>query len=369
MKKILVAVSGLSPQILTESLYVLAVQRTPPFIPDEIHLITSLEGAHRARLLLLSETPGWYHRLCAEYNLPDCGFSEQHIHVLRNADGKPMDDIRTPKDNGDAADDIIRMVRDLTEQDDSIIHASIAGGRKTMGFYLGYAMSLFGRPQDELSHVLVTPPYESLKDFFYPSKQKKVIFTKSDDKPLDASQAKVWLASIPFVRMRFGIPEAIRKGNVNFSDAVAAASRSFIAPSLTVDVSARCIITAIGKVALPPVDMAFYLWLARLRLQGDGRVDCPPDGCPNRQYGQEVFDNYTAITHSGFRGYDRTREALRDGMTKTYFEQRKSLTNKAIRMGLGVNASPYEIVRVGTPGHYQFGLLQLEPSQIAGLQR
>ena len=37
-----------------------------------------------------------------------------------------------------------------------------------MGFYVGYALSLFGRAQDRLSHVLVPPPYESRKDFFYP---------------------------------------------------------------------------------------------------------------------------------------------------------------------------------------------------------
>jgi len=369
MRRILIAVSGLSPQILTESLYALAIRRQEPFIPDEIHLITTHEGADRARLLLLSDKPGWYHRLCEEYELPDCGFSEDRIHVILNARGQPMDDIRTPQDNGDAADYIIRMVRDLTEQRDSQIHASIAGGRKTMGFYLGYAMSLFGRPQDELSHVLVSPPYESLKDFFYPSTHKKIIFTKGDEKPLDTSQAEVWLASIPFVRMRFGIPEAIRQGNLNFSEVVAAASRSFIAPSLKIDISARRLVTAIGSVTLPPTDMAFYLWLAQLRMEQHGRVSCPPDGCPNQQYGQAFFDNYKAMTNNGFRGYDRTAEALRGGMSKTYFEQRKSLINKAIRRGLGVNCSPYEIVRIGAPGHFQFGLLHLEASQIVVVQQ
>jgi len=366
MKKILLAVSGLSPQILTESLYALAVQRPGGvFIPDEIHLITTLEGASRARLLLLSDAPGWYHRLCKEYGLPDCGFSEDHIHVLKNAQGEPMDDIRTPQDNGEAADYIIRMVRDLTEQDDTMIHASIAGGRKTMGFYLGYAMSLFGRSQDELSHVLVSPPYESLKDFFYPSMHKRIIFARDNQKPLDTSQAEVWLASIPFVRMRFGMPEAILKGKVNFSDAVAAASRSFVAPSLSIDASAMHIVTAIGTVALPPVDMAFYLWLAQHRINSDGQVYCPPDGCPDQACGKAYFDIYQRLTNNGLRGHDRTREALRKGMTKTYFEQRKSLINKAIRMGLGVHASPYEIVRTGTPGHYTFGLLKLQASQIA----
>jgi CRISPR-associated protein (TIGR02584 family) len=34
------------------------------------------------------------------------------------------------------------------------LHVSIAGERKTMGFYVGYALSLFGRTQGRLSHVL-----------------------------------------------------------------------------------------------------------------------------------------------------------------------------------------------------------------------
>lgn len=38
-----------------------------------------------------------------------------------------------------------------------------------MGFALGYAMSLFGRPQDCLSHVLVSDPYERVPDFYYPT--------------------------------------------------------------------------------------------------------------------------------------------------------------------------------------------------------
>lgn len=37
-----------------------------------------------------------------------------------------------------------------------------------MGYYLGYALSLYGRAQDRLSHVLVTERYESLRDFFIP---------------------------------------------------------------------------------------------------------------------------------------------------------------------------------------------------------
>ena len=53
-RRILVALAGLSPQVVTETIYGLAVVGTPAWIPDEIHLITTREGAEGARL-----TPGF----------------------------------------------------------------------------------------------------------------------------------------------------------------------------------------------------------------------------------------------------------------------------------------------------------------------
>ncbi|MBP8198387.1 MAG: TIGR02584 family CRISPR-associated protein, partial [Chromatiaceae bacterium] len=159
-RRILLAVTGLTPQVVTETLYALAVQRQPAFIPTEIHLLTTAEGAEAARLGLLSADPGWFHRLCRDYALPAMTFDASHIQVLRDVDGAPLEDIRTPADNQRAADTITETLRTLTADPDAALHVSIAGGRKTMGYYLGYALSLFARPQDRLSHVLVSAPFE-----------------------------------------------------------------------------------------------------------------------------------------------------------------------------------------------------------------
>lgn len=82
------------------------------------------------------------------------------------SNGRELDDSRSLDDNQAIADFIIDEVRALTSDENTQLHASIAGGRKTMTFFLGYAMSLFGRTQDRLSHVLVSEPYENLPDFF-----------------------------------------------------------------------------------------------------------------------------------------------------------------------------------------------------------
>ena len=69
-RRVLLAVSGLTPQIVTETLYALAADEFEPFVPTEVHLITSAEGAHRAELSSLSDDLGWFHKLCADYHLP-----------------------------------------------------------------------------------------------------------------------------------------------------------------------------------------------------------------------------------------------------------------------------------------------------------
>jgi CRISPR-associated protein (TIGR02584 family) len=80
-RRVLLAVTGLSPQIVTETLYALAVASRPAWIPTEIRIITTRKGQENARLTLLSVEPGWFQRLCKEYRLPEIAFSVQHIHV------------------------------------------------------------------------------------------------------------------------------------------------------------------------------------------------------------------------------------------------------------------------------------------------
>jgi CRISPR-associated protein (TIGR02584 family) len=215
-RRILLAVTGLSPQIVTETLYALAVQQQPPFMPTEIHLITTQEGANRARLSLLSESPGGFHGLRKDYNLPEIAFPESNIHVLTGADGEPLEDIRTPEENLRAADFITEIVRQLTVDTESAVHVSMAGGRKTMGFFVAYALTLFGRPQDRLSHVLVSPPFESSYQFFYPTPYTKVIEVGAN-KLADTAMAEVTLADIPFVSLRHGLPEDLQEGRASYN--------------------------------------------------------------------------------------------------------------------------------------------------------
>jgi CRISPR-associated protein (TIGR02584 family) len=66
-RRVLLMVTGRSPQVVTETLYALCRDQDPPFVPTEVQVITTSEGAQDARLSLLLEDPGWFHRLCRDW--------------------------------------------------------------------------------------------------------------------------------------------------------------------------------------------------------------------------------------------------------------------------------------------------------------
>lgn len=356
-RRILLAVTGLTPQVVTETLYALACRAESPWVPDEIHLITTATGAENARLnLLLAD--GWFHRLRADYDLPEIEFSVRNIHILRDAAGTPLDDIRTPEQNTLAADFITETLRGLTESPRTELHVSIAGGRKTMGYYLGYALSLYGRPQDRLSHVLVSDPFETNRAFYYPTPYDHPIHSKRGDKEItvDARNARVDLADIPFVRLREGLPKELLKGDARFSQAVAAAQCVGRKLELVIDVAARSVTASGEPVKLTPQNFTLLLWLARRRMQGREAIHCSvydSDAAAAQEYLAvccEVFGEHSAET-------ERLEAALKKGMDSAWFSPAKTRLHQALVRALGENgAAPYLIRSVGARKEARFEL-------------
>lgn len=358
-RRILLMVTGRTPQVVTETLFALCLRRDPPFVPTEVRLITTSEGADDARLSLLSEDPGWFHALQLDYGLPEIGFSADGILELQDLDGHPLPDIRTRDENDRAADQIVACVRDLTSDPQAALHVSLAGGRKTMGYYLGYALSLFGRSQDRLSHVLVSAPYESNRDFYYPTPTSRVIYTfgvtPHQQRPIDAKDAQVTLADIPFVRLRDHLPghlKVLRNEHVRFSEVVAATQQALEAPSVTVDYPEGVLRTGDGaKVRMAPADLAFYGWVARRSVLGAGPVVIPADGAPEAGYLDGYLREYR---QAGSRPDSLEKLQKEGGLSKAFFEQRKHGVKKALEEQLGPRASRYDLqpLTVGKPIHW-----------------
>ena len=366
-RRLLVAVTGLSPQIVTETLYALAVGQNPPFIPTEIRLITTEEGAERARLSLLHPESGWFHELRTDYDLPSIAFGPEHIHVLKDTAGEPLSDIRSPTDNTRAADTITDVVRDLTRDDDTALHVSIAGGRKTMGFYLGYALSLYGRQQDRLSHVLVNAPYESHPQFFYPTVRSQVIYTPHPhNRPYDTRDAEVTLAEIPFVRLREGLAPDLMEGTASFSAVVADAQRALPPLALELNSTSRTVNAGGESFRMQPAHLAFYWMLAERARRGRPGVHWSDKGIE-----LELLGYYGRIVNPASGEYERAEEAFAHGLSAENVNPTKAHINKKLEQHLGRRrAEPYLIralERVPGTRYRRIGLeLPPEAIRIAG---
>ncbi len=360
-KRILLAVSGMSPQILTETLYALAVvNQQAAFVPTAIHLITTQEGRRRANLELLHLKTGKFHQFCRDYRFNDIQFDENNIHVIVDEQGKLLDDIVTPQQNEAAADFITDIVSRLTRDEDSAIHVSIAGGRKTMGYYLGYALSLYGRQQDRLSHVLVTERYEGLHDFFYPTLDSCVIYYRNN-KTLDTKQAEVMLAEIPFVRLRAGIPEYLLAGKAGFSESIQFARHFEAEPKLEVIYTERCVYANGIKVPLTYINYVFYLWVIKQTIDHDEPIRRSVE--PNLAYAQSFIAIYRA-QHPDPNDDDRTIKGLSKGMEAQWLSERINAVRKSFENTLGKTAAQRYAILSSGENNYKIYSLPLLKRQI-----
>ena len=200
MQHKLIAVIGSTPQVMTETFWALRIQRYVPI--DEVFVMTTTMGKEICQQRLLDE--GRFAKLLSDYDIdPDTvKFDADHIRVFKDAEDNFLDDIRTSDDNRLARDQLFRWIEDWTQNPHIALHCSLAGGRKSMGYLLGAAIQFFGRPQDHLYHVLVTPPaIEMNRDFFFPPVREEQILT-SDGQHISTADVRIELAELPYVSVR-----------------------------------------------------------------------------------------------------------------------------------------------------------------------
>lgn len=345
-RRVLAMAVGLTPQVVTETVYALAVRRDPAWIPTEVWLMTTSEGAMRARLTLLDPQIGQFHNLCRQYGLEDrVRFTEAQIVTLASERG-PLEDIRTQQENACAADALTDFVRGLCADPDAAVHVSIAGGRKSMGYYLGYALSLFGRAQDRLSHVLVNEPFESVNDFYFPPCEPRVVFGQGN-RPASTADAVVGLAEIPFVRLRDGLPRALLEGRSSFGHTVEVASRGIAPLFLRLRPQGARVRAGGVELALPPLLWAWYAMLAEALRRGEGEHGMLRY---TEVAGSRLLAFYALAAGHMSAGWLQLEEQVRSeqgGVAETYFREKNAKLNRALRDALGPQAAPYLVQTTG----------------------
>jgi CRISPR-associated protein (TIGR02584 family) len=220
---VLLAVTGMSPAILTETIWALAYPAAgsgeEPVLPHRVIVLTTTVGRREIESGLFTPLPqlggvsAWEalrtalaaegHKLQGRLRF---GTTPDDVRVFTTAGGTSgrtveLDDIRTPADNEAAANFILEQVRGLVEDPDKTVIASLAGGRKTMGALLYSCFSLIGRDGDRLTHVLVSEPFDQMRGFFFPG-QPGGELAHREGGFFQPSAARLELADVPFVPLR-----------------------------------------------------------------------------------------------------------------------------------------------------------------------
>jgi CRISPR-associated protein (TIGR02584 family) len=212
---VFLAVSGMSPAVLTETIWALAHEETP-VIPDRIVVVTTTRGqAVLEKELFTPVQKGkpdlWQvlrDQILAAHDRPRTKLNLDTIRLIsvpnpRTGRSEPLEDFRTSEENAAVANYLLDQVRGLVETPGVRLITSIAGGRKTLGVLLYACMSLLGRETDRVTHVLVSEPYDNpgLKPRFYFPEQP-IQKLSLDGKSYTADQARIDLGDIPFVPLR-----------------------------------------------------------------------------------------------------------------------------------------------------------------------
>lgn len=271
----------MTPQIITETLYALTQPPRSESV-NEIRVITTLGGRDKLLKTLLDPKYGKFLAFCRDYGIDPSTikFDETTITLLRTPDGRTLKDIRTREENDYAADQICEIVRELARDDNTRIHASAAGGRKTMSIYLTTAMQLFGRGFDRLSHVLVSEDFETHPEFFYipPEPRELEIRDRQGNfiKNVSTADAEIHLADIPFIRLRGLRSDWLDRGGYSYGKLVEQAQKdldlSESLHDLKIDLVRRVVSVASSSVVLSKREIFFYAMFARLCREGRGFI-------------------------------------------------------------------------------------------------
>ncbi len=343
MKRILLAVSGLSPQVITETIYALHCQER---LPDEIHILTTREGKTAINAYLLAPLDGQFHRFLSEYRIPpeSIAFSGRHIHVAADTIGTEYDDIAGEEENEQFLSLCMDHAFRLTGEPDCEVYFSVAGGRKTMGACLTIAAQCYARPQDRIYHVLVTPEFESSREFYYPPPVSRPITLKdrATGTPYtkETRHAEITLVPLPF----FSIRDRLSASHLKQTESPSSLMLSLVREKqgeLIVNLKKRKIVWKGKELDMMPARMAIYAMFAFHKKGADcDRPNCGGcDACSlpltailDRNCNiAEIYQKHLAP----YRDHDGMSNSGIQGLTAENFNSYRNKLNRDIEKAFG----------------------------------
>lgn len=264
-REILVFVAGSTPQIITETIQALITQ-SPAIIPDRICIITTGPSKRLIHDSLIVK--GRLAALCAEYEVQKLTINDNDFMVILDTEGREVNDLWTIEENEFAADQIAAFLRELAADPFSRMHCSLAGGRKTMSYFMGLAFQLVARQWDRLYHIMVNPEFEKNPNFYYQPRINSVITSSMPDgttKELNTNDAQVNLIELPLIYLR----DKLTLGSSRMREMVAEGQRTIDCSSVqlpvTVNLSERTLYIDATLIELPPTQLTIYTAFLRLK--------------------------------------------------------------------------------------------------------
>lgn len=267
-KNILVCVSGLTPQVVTETLFCLTVKEKTKI--DEVYVITTKRG--RDVILGQDEAPNTpktslkkeISNLCKMYKLKTPVFENNDSHIIiAKEESIELPDVRSDKDNILFPNRAASFFRDITSNPDVKLFCSITGGRKSMSVHIANAFSIFAREGDKLMHVL-TKEENEFKGFY----------------PVNKKEAEdLQLSDIPFVRLRSLLSNDMKGEkvfNLNFDKIVEyTQSRLKImndTKKLICDIEKRELSYGNNSISLEPIEFLYYFYFIDQKTKGNNKI-------------------------------------------------------------------------------------------------
>lgn len=320
-KNILICVSGLTPQIVTETLFCLAYKEKIQI--DEVYVLTTKRG--RDVILGRDKHPATpktklkdeIENLCKNYKLKKPLFKENDTHlIVAKEESIELPDIRSDKDNILFPNKIFELLREESSNPNNILFCSITGGRKSMSVHLANALSIFARENDRLIHVLTKEEHEFKG--FYPQ-------TKTEINDLE-------LADIPFVRLRPILSAELKRPDLlksNFDEIVkfTQSQLKLIAPfnKLIIDTEKREFRFGNSSVVIEPMEFLFYYFFVDSKDRSESNISVQQfisEDSKNRfiEFFYEFYPNR----------YIKEQKWFKKGFSKEDFMTKKSKVNSKI---------------------------------------
>lgn len=365
LKNILLAVCGLSPQVITEALYVLHKEGRRV---DAVRVITTRSGKDVINAALLSPVDGRYYQYLREYRIDpgQIDFHAGHVYTITDENGREIDDISDEDDNELVLKKCLDITFDLTRDPETAVLFLVAGGRKTMTSCLTLAAQMYGRKQDRIYHVLVSPEFESNRDFFYPPCEPVQIELKDKNTQRyykSTEYARISLIPMPFVSIRDQLSDRLLKTPHDPGTLMLSLVRDD-RPVLEVNTTDRKLVYKGMEVDLQPAQMALYTLFVRqkkehCKARKSSCKSCDEcfldmDGIRARQ--EEISEFYRRIAGSSALSLRADKGIF--SLDTEGFNSHKSKIKRQIEQGFGPHIAPQlEIVSVGIRPDTRFGIL------------